>query len=138
MEMVSAVLRHLARGNFGALKRLNVHTFEVFGTRLGLGLPADIGWAIPPLEVINLVYAPTWFAANVMRVARARKLALEPMFPDSLRPFDLLGFLLEVPSLDIETMVVDLSKAGRDVRNLYTARGIRLVACKQNKFPSTD
>jgi hypothetical protein len=117
----------LVQGNFGALKRLNLHTSVVSRIDCDLDVPADIGWAIPPLETITLAYAQTWFAAKVMNIVHTRKLVLDPVLPPILNSFDFIRFLPEMPSLDIETRGGCGYQRGREVESLYKARGIRFI-----------
>jgi len=133
MKMVSVLLHCLARGRFGALRRLNIHTSTRY--EQDLDVPADIGWAIPSLHATILPLASTWFAIKVMQVVHTRALILDPIHRftsnifDVFDMFDVIRFLREVPSLNAKMMVVNIDKQKRtQVESLLHGRGISLVA----------
>ena len=127
IHVISVFLHRLARGRFGALKRLNLQTSTRYEPNLDL--PEDVRWAIPPLHATILPLADTWFAIKVMRVIHTRALIFDSTRLSTSAVFDFIRFLREVPSLNAKIVVADVDKREwTKVASLLHDRGILLVA----------
>ena len=128
MKAISTLLHRIARGRFGALRRLTLGT----STRHehALDVPEHVAWAIPPLHATVLPSANTWFAINVMQVVHTTALIFD-FGPTRFLPyavFDFTRFLRDVPSLSTKMVVAAVDKRERrTVESLLRDKGILLV-----------